>query len=212
MRSLLNVLFPPRCRVCGEDTESILCSFCIDLLAPPDPVAHCRHCFVPIQLETAICPRCLLNPMLSAPKAFLFEASSLADQLYSTVVREHEEALLQTITSLAVILWSRLDWPSPHLIVPIPSKERGKVVQNLALEFSILLSCPLSHEFSLRWRAPFQWRLTRKREGLLREKNILFFDLASDTKRLGNALQELRSAQPKSIHILSVFESLHIPK
>lgn len=68
-----------------------------------------------------------------------------------------------------------------------------------------MIDRPLTNEFSLAWVAPFQWRLQRSNEDLLENQTILLLDFASPPQYLRDALDELRSAFPGKIYILSVF-------
>jgi predicted amidophosphoribosyltransferase len=209
VKSLLNLLFPPRCRLCSERTDYLFCTVCCELMALPDPTLRCGHCFVALESDVRLCMRCTHQPILSAPRAFLFEESPLIAQLLSLLQRQ-DEAVFQSIIAMLLLFWSRLAWPAPHFVISIPSAGQTTSVQSLAFEFSRILSCPLSNELQLHWTAPFQWRMIRTMHHSLINKDVLLFDLGHDVSWLRRALHQMHEAQPRSIHILSVFECSHI--
>jgi predicted amidophosphoribosyltransferase len=90
VKSLLNLLFPPRCRLCSERTDYLFCTVCCELMALPDPTLRCGHCFVALESDVRLCMRCTHQPILSAPRAFLFEESPLIAQLLSLLQRQDE--------------------------------------------------------------------------------------------------------------------------
>jgi len=119
----------------------------------------------------------------------------------------HDETLQETIASLLIIQWSRLNWPLPDRIAPIwPASQRG-ALRNIAEEFARRLDRKIVDEYRLGWTAPFRWKLKRRQEDLLENQNVLLIDLSSSADWMRDAVNELWLAFPKQIHILSVFES-----
>ena len=203
-RSVLDFFFPPLCRLCQANAEKLLCTDCADLLSLPDIAVRCRHCFAALEGPFGLCRRCAHRPIISAPRAYLFEPTHVARRLQEAL--NHDEALQQTIASLLIIQWSRLNWPQPDRIASIwPISDSG-ALRNIAEEFARRLDRKIVDEFRLGWAEPFRWKLERRQEDLLESQNILLIDLSSSADWMRCAVNELWPAFPKQIHILSVFE------
>ncbi|HZT43709.1 MAG TPA: ComF family protein [Chthonomonadaceae bacterium] len=58
---LLDLVYPPRCLVCGAWQEEPLCPACRHAIQPPDP-PFCDRCGVLIAADKSLCPACELGP------------------------------------------------------------------------------------------------------------------------------------------------------
>ena len=129
----------------------------------------------------------------------------MASRLLSILTREEEDPLRRAVSSLLIVLWSRLNWTLPDRIILIRPMQHHRALRDIGEEFARMLDRPLSDEFSLRWISPFQWRLQRRKEDLLENQSILLLDFASSPEYLRHALNELWPAFPGKIYILTVF-------
>ena len=71
LRTLLDVVYPPRCAGCG-DGPFPFCAICRERLVPLVP-PHCRRCGAPRRHEVATCRDCPPDPLGTARAAFRFE-------------------------------------------------------------------------------------------------------------------------------------------
>ena len=197
---LLDLFYPPLCRLCSERTRHLFCTSCQDLLAPIHPLTRCRHCFR--TSEEGICPKCTHSPELSAPRAFLFEPTPAAFRLKSF----KDETLIPIVVSLLIVQFSHLGWETPDRIAAVLPPHRVPYFQKIVDEFAKALGQEAKRELKLVWSAPFQREFVRKSEDLLEEQNLLLVDLGSDVEWLRSALSVLSPAFPKNIKILSLFE------
>ena len=203
--AIIDLFFPPLCHLCGSQSRQLLCSECFDLLVLTDISSRCRHCFAALESPSGLCRQCARAPILSSPRAYLFEPSQMAKRLQSILVREEEDPLRCATASLLVVLWSRLNWPLPDRIIPVRTMQDNRALLDIGRELAHMLDRPLMDEFSLRWVSPFQWRVQRNSEDLLENQSILLLDLSSSSDNLRDALNELWPAFPGKIYILSVF-------
>jgi predicted amidophosphoribosyltransferase len=203
--AVIDLFFPPLCRLCAEPAKTLLCSECFDLLALTDIDSRCRHCFAPLESPSGLCRQCARSPRLSAPRAYLFEPSAPARRLQSIMTRDEEEPLRRAVASLLIVLWSRLNWPLFDRICLVRPMRHRRALQDIGEELSRMLDRPLTDEFSRSWVSPFTWRLKRRGEDLLENQSILLVDLASSPDDLRQALNELWPALAGKIYILSVF-------
>jgi hypothetical protein len=200
--SLADIFYPPACRLCDTFCRSLLCDHCQELLALPDVIARCQHCFAWLDAPTRLCRQCVQSPLISAPRACLFEPVHAAQRLRIELARDSDHSLQKMVASLLVLLWGRLDWPLPDRIMPLT---RGRAMREIAEEFACMMHRPLSWEFRYEWIAPFQWRPRRHREGMLHEQTVLLLDPESALGDLRIAVRELKMAFVEKVYILSVF-------
>lgn len=204
IQGILNFFYPTLCLICSEKSNAFLCPCCFDLLAPPNPDFRCRHCFR--ESAARICTRCLRKPFLSAPRAVLFQNSPLALKI-APLVYQGDEVFMKTMFSFCMVLWSRLNWPTPYCIIPLPSLRFKSVVSDLAREFASLLSVPFNDFLELRWEGLFRWKLTSAQDCFLENRDLLLIDFGSDLAWQRAALREIQRSFPRSIHIFSIFET-----
>lgn len=57
IKGLLDLVFPPRCWICGTLTEELVCLDCLELICFIEPPL-CSHCGKPTYLETDSCREC----------------------------------------------------------------------------------------------------------------------------------------------------------
>jgi predicted amidophosphoribosyltransferase len=203
---LLDLFYPPLCRLCRSPTHRILCPICIDQLSLPDIVSRCRHCFAPLDSQVQLCPICVRAPRLSAPSAYLFEQAQVAWRLQSVLAQGNEEALRRTAASLLIVLWHRLNWPMPDRILIVRPPQHRRALMEVAEEFARMMDRPLVDEFCFRWQAPFQWQLERCKDDLLENQTLLLIDWGGPHENLRQALRLLRCAFARSVHVLSIFK------
>src|SRR5579884_2751630 len=58
---LLDVIYPPRCLVCGVRQEEALCALCRGAIAPIPP-PFCDRCGVPVPAGEIVCAACAVGP------------------------------------------------------------------------------------------------------------------------------------------------------
>ena len=79
----LDLIYPPRCLICGRDGEPAICDFCFDQFAPiPDPI--CDACGRPIDSPT--CRFCATHESLSNGVSWAF-AGARAASVYDGPLR-----------------------------------------------------------------------------------------------------------------------------
>ena len=198
--ALLDLFYPPLCRLCQGPTRQLFCLSCQDLLTPIDPLTRCRHCFR--ETEQKICRICQHEALLSAKRAFVFEANPAALRLQAL----QDEALIATIVSLSILQFSHLDWELPDRIAALPPPWTAGHFAQIVEEFARAFGKEAVKEFKLVWTAPFRRSLARHRDDLLEGQTILLLDFGSDLEWLRMAIRELAPAFPKEIRILSLFE------
>lgn len=208
--SWLDLLFPPICALCREREKNLLCSDCQEWLSPPDPAHRCKHCFREMECNASLCRQCVEMPKLRAPRAFLFDRSPVASAWKTLLLQEGDGALAELVASLLVLQWSKLGWPLPDRIVPVPACGKTGQLRSIAESAAAMMGQTLSREFSLRWVAPFEWRLERVKDDLLEEQSLLLIDFEGESKWLSEALSELWPAYPKEVYILSLFAEKRI--
>jgi hypothetical protein len=187
-----DLLFPPLCAHCEElcDTQ-FFCLSCWDLCAPPHPEHRCRHCF--IEAEDMLCLQCQKEPLLFAPYASVFEAGTAAQRL-CLEGKESPEAL----GAFALYQWTRLGWPLPDLIIPMPDAQR------LVASFALWLDVPYARLLHI-YHGLCECRADKIEE----DQVLLLFDLNSSLSQLQKAIDALSEAFPKRIYVLSLIHYDH---
>jgi ComF family protein len=124
-----DLLFPPRCALCGRD-GTLLCDACVAGLPVADG-ARCQRCWMPSAAST--CRHCSLTPpaFASLRAAFVMDAGAR---------RLVHELKYQGLTSLAApmaaAIRDRVSLPDADLVVPVPlhrSRERSRGYNQAAL-------------------------------------------------------------------------------
>jgi ComF family protein len=163
-RLATDLLFPPRCGLCGED-GSLLCDRCIDGLPPADG-ERCERCWMPVRHD-ALCAHCVHAPpaFASLRAAFVMDAGArrLAHEL-------KYEGLTSLAEPMGQAMFDRLARPSADLVVPLPlhrSRERARGYNQAALlarEIARLAGLPLDAGAARRVRATAPLVKTMHRE------------------------------------------------
>jgi hypothetical protein len=175
------------------------------LIALIDGESRCRHCFAALESAAYFCRQCAHAPILAAPHAYLFDPNHVALRLKYLLQASGSEGLRPLIASFLVVQFNRLNWPMPDRVAIILQRKGGQALREIAEQFAQMIGRAVSEEFKLRWSAPFEWRLERKKDDLLENQNILLIDFDSPVNDQCKALNELWPAFPKQIHILSIF-------
>ena len=146
--SLLDLLFPPRCVVCGK-VGTWLCASCAPALPWLDGPT-CIRCGVPIQ-KGQLCPQCQQNPprLEAIRSVFLFDGP-LRDAIHRLKYR-HGHSLAQPLGSLMADYWGTRGQPV-DVIVPVPlhlSRLRRRGYNQAALvacEFGRQMGIPVDEQ------------------------------------------------------------------
>lgn len=132
IHSLLNLLYPPYCVVCGEIFHrKPFCPLCWEFCELVNPQVRCPHCF---EEGEGLCRRCVRRPCLPFPQAFLWDASPSSLYLY----RRYPDLM----SSFLIYQFSRLGWDTPDIITPSSGMEA------IALELSFALQLPFARNAS----------------------------------------------------------------
>src|SRR3990167_2130986 len=124
-----NLVFPPFCAICKEKCEAkLFCPTCWALCASPDPLEKCAHCFEDAE---GLCRRCKRNPILTFPRAYVFESVSPALHL--------AEKRADLLAAFAICQWARLDWLLPDVVIAMPG------MQKVAIDFAKRILRPFAH-------------------------------------------------------------------
>lgn len=124
-----DLLFPPRCALCGRD-GMLLCDACVADL-PHAGGARCDRCWMPSSVPT--CRHCSDAPpaFASLRSAFVMDAGA------RRLVHELKyEGLTSLAEPMAGVLCERLQLPPADLVVPVPlhaSRERSRGYNQAAL-------------------------------------------------------------------------------
>jgi len=129
-RMATDLLFPPRCGLCGRDA-TLLCDACIAAL----PVAEgrrCERCWMPVQ-SANLCAHCRETP----PTFASLRASFVMDAGARRLAHELKyEGLTSLAEPMGRVMFERLVRPEADLVVPLPlhrSRERSRGYNQAAL-------------------------------------------------------------------------------
>lgn len=103
---IADLLFPPRCEICGRDSRKALCEDCqrdISFVEPP----YCQRCntpFPPEQVDRKLCPDCRLSqsPLLSVRSVGLH-----CGPLRTAVVKLKFDGAVRLAGELAELIYAR---------------------------------------------------------------------------------------------------------
>jgi hypothetical protein len=173
---ILDFLFPPLCRCCQEECETLyLCPACWSLSELPDPVERCRICFNERDRDHSLCTQCGEKPPLPATRAYVFESNAPIGRLGF----DFPEAY----AAFAYYQWVQLEWPLPDAIVSMPDRDSRAI----AKVFASLLELPL-----ISYRDD------------LDQLELLLFDACNSLEIIRNETYKLVESFPKRIFILSL--------
>lgn len=189
---LRELFFPPVCTHCKEEAiKPYFCDACWELSALLDPKLRCRHCFCELQNEGVLCASCAHRPSLPFPRAALFEKNAPIAPL------AFREEMAESFASFAAVLWDRLQWPVPDLILPIPP-QRKAVAKLLASS----IQCSCMRGFIRKGWPREEWELAKL--PLTGDETVLLFDLGCSPLQLRRAVYSLLEAFPKKGFVLSL--------
>ncbi len=132
---LLNLLYPPFCRFCGDSLprEHFLCDSCWSLIDPLDYFGRCHVCFT---LREKGVPCHCVSKQGMALCAAVFNAKDPAATLLFEAKRGYRRQLCKSLSALMVCQILNLGWPLPDIIVPLP---RSKINLYMAEQMAVLL-------------------------------------------------------------------------
>ncbi len=186
----LDFLFPPLCLNCKERCKTKhLCPACWELCAPPDPAERCRHCFCDLDLNKGMCAQCRREPLLPAARAFVFDGEAPARLLGFDAV--------EAFAGFAFNQWTRLEWPEPDAIIPMPDCESSALGKVFAALTNRTVTKALHGEGE--W---MELRADPLKEG----DELLLIDVSNPLHRLQKAVSILSESFPKRIYLLTLFQ------
>lgn len=122
-RLALDLLFPPKCALCGAH-DTLLCDICASLL-PAAVGERCEQCFMPVS-EPGVCAHCLADPPafveVRAPFVMKSGARELAHML-------KYEGLTSLAEPMARLMAGAAGLSAADVIVPVPlhpGRERSR--------------------------------------------------------------------------------------
>ena len=196
---LLDLVFPPICLCCKEGiAERLFCPICQDLLTLLDPADRCRHCFEPVEGE--LCDQCRKDPELCFPRMRLFDPSPPA-----WILKGKMEEMRESLASLALLFFHRLELDPPDLIIPIPEERGSKAFSQVAAIFAKMLGRPSIPLLRRRYFGLLQPQLILTKIKVKEEQTLLLFDCDSTTSWLKEACNKTSEIFPKQATILSLF-------
>lgn len=221
INSLRDFIFPPLCLHCQELTDrTLLCRACSELLQILPLEGRCAYCFVPSE---SVCDKCRQRIPSFKKAAAVFDHLGPAAALIHALKYNNRPDLAKDFAAFMIVQFTRLNWPIPDLIVPVPQSLSHYVMRGynqstlIANEFAKLLECPCldllkrhSGTFSQMGQNRdqreslsednFSW----KKSHLISDKTILLID---DVMTTGTTLRHcasmLQQGFPEAIYALS---------
>lgn len=202
---------------------SSLCTPCVHLLDLIDPLSRCRRCFNPKETPSAPCHFCHSNPLPLNGLAAAFEYLGPAASLIKKMKYGNRPYLAKEAAAFMTVQWSRLDWPFPDLLLPIPLSwnhwlQRGYNQSHLlAKEMSALMQIPLSTSTLKRRAGGYSQAglsIEQRRKlhagsfsvskgAYLEGKSILLIDdVTTSRMTLRRAAESIQLHSPKQLHAL----------
>lgn len=160
LRHILDLLFPPRCLVCGLPDPEILCGYCrrgFQVVPPP----ICLRCGSPLAATGAAdrCPRCRRGTIpFAAARAPALYAGSLRTALHRLKFNGRRALGPLLGEFLAEFVRATAALGHPDLVVPVPlhpSRERARGFNHAAL-----LAAPVAETLGLPMDAALLERVT----------------------------------------------------
>ncbi|HZO89480.1 MAG TPA: ComF family protein [Chthonomonadaceae bacterium] len=111
---LLDVIYPPRCLVCGVRQEEALCALCRGAIAPIPP-PFCDRCGVPVPAGEIVCAACAVGP--EPPFAWSQALGAYHGPLRRAIHRLKYDGKTALALPLGRLLAASLDNP-PTLLLP----------------------------------------------------------------------------------------------
>lgn len=211
------LIYPQLCIHCKEESKTLLCTGCRDQLELLTALGRCPTCF---SVLDGSCMRCRKRSRPIRGIAAACEHRGAAAALLDEFKIHSRFQLARTLASYMIVQHSRLEWPIPDLIVPVPqfwiqSFER---VYNpsllLAKEMAAIWGCEITSllkrqgaHFSQRRLSSeererldsesFQWK---KRKDLSDKIVLVVDDLIGTGTTLHHAALRLKEGFPKAVY------------
>lgn len=150
VQSLTWLVYPPSCLHCDEplsDPMRVMCDGCSNLLDLLDPSTRCYHCFG-LAPENE-CEECISKPVPWHGVAAVFEYIGPAASLVKTLKYRNQPFLAKAAAAFLAAQITRLHWPLPQVIVPVPMPWLRKMTRGynqaelIANELAIFLQRPV---------------------------------------------------------------------
>ena len=163
-RIALDLLFPPRCALCGAP-GTMLCATCVEELTPADG-RRCDRCWMPVA-NSSLCRHCAQSPpafaSIRAPYVMDGGARRLAHEL-------KYDAMIALAQPMAGLMSDGVDADGVDLVMPVPlhrSRMRARgynQAEELAKHMARLAGLPLERRAVRRVRATAPLVKTMHRE------------------------------------------------
>ena len=200
VKKLLDLIFPPVCIHCEEETEHRkypLCRHCLTLLELIRPEHRCPICFQVLKIHHS-CD-------YSIQKSMTFDILSPAATLLYYLKKKHCLGLAPSLAGFMVLQLIQLRWPLPEVVIPLPqafSQWMGKQdAPNTLLAQALALICHAKMSDGLRFRLDktCYWKAEE-----IADKHVLFIDDGSvGQKHLRRSIACIRQGFPKTLKLLS---------
>ncbi len=150
MQSLAWLVYQPACIHCDQplaESCRLACDTCSELLELLDPTSRCRHCFG--QSPTDACAECFGKPVPWHGIASAFDYTGPAASLIRGLKYRNRPYLAKPAAAFIAAQFTRLDWPMPDLLVPVPMPRLRKMARGynqaelLATELGLFLKRPV---------------------------------------------------------------------
>jgi competence protein ComFC len=228
-KGLLDFIYPALCLHCeteNRDEESkVLCASCASLLSLLELEGRCRYCFTDHSLfYPTLCEHCAERESSLTCAASAIDYLGPGISLTKALKYRNSPHLAQGAAALMVAQFTRLQWPFPDLIVPVPIPwlrrlERGyNQSELLAIEMAKMLGCRWgdclkrrSGDYSQAALSKEQRRRLTAEAFLLRNKQqlqgltvLLVDDVLTTGTTLQRCAEVLQEALPKKIYALTL--------
>jgi predicted amidophosphoribosyltransferase len=180
---------------------------------------RCNRCFALLDDQVKLCSRCFQDPPSFQSAASAFEAEGSPFSLIKEFKKEQREDFAKDLASFLVVQLSRLNWPYPELLIPIPTPPLSRFSPSLQIAkgFSALTQIPILKALKIQKshlpqsKLPFLEReklspetFTLKTNASLCDKTLLLVDdLMATRMTLRRCAEALAPAFPKKIYALT---------
>lgn len=197
----MNLIFPPVCIHCEEETERSkypLCRACLGILELADPSDRCPICFKLLHAHH--------NCRHSFRSAAVFERRGPAPTLLSYFKNKHALGFGRAMASFMVTQLDRLRWPFPDVVTSIPPSFLRSLGQSyqpnrlLAQHMAQLCNIEIFKGLKCGFDGAFYWRDQHQ----IADKRVLVIDDgATKEKTVFRFVTKMREGFPKTISVLN---------
>ncbi len=230
--AFLFLCYPPLCIACQKALDShadALCSACSLEMEPIDPLQRCRRCFGFLDdHEQEGCEKCSRLPWPLLQLGAVFPYRGAPARLLKRLKYGNRRDLGKVLGAYLVVQWSRLEWPKPDAIIPMPISRLRRWTRGynqcelLGESLAAILEVPLvsaigrrSGDWSQAGLDPEQrQQLTtasfylHPNASQIRNKNVLIIDDVFTTgKTLEQCAAVVLEAGPRSIYGLTLCQA-----